>query len=855
MEVINEKFEKSNFLPFLWIYGYETKEEIIRTVDAIHKTGAKTLCIEPKRHPFFVQEPFFQDMRYVLERCKELDMGVWLLDDYACPTGHAGGVLKKLKNLKKEHILETHTDIVGDNKDIKLIIRKNKEEDQLLCACAYKRVSGDSQELTGDPIDLTDGAHGRYLYCSLPEGEWRIFFIFRSMAYADNNCSDLVDFLREESCALQIEYVYEPLYKEFKEEFGKTFLGFFIDEPMFDNPKYKITYRNVNPYVNTVGVEYTCLPFTDKVVDVLKQKVEGFTLPELTLLWHDLEGRSSYVRHAYMEYVSDCYRDNYVKKNAEWSHAHGVEYIGHIVEDYGVHARLDSGVGHFFKAMEYQDMSGIDIVLNQVIPGFAHYSQAGTQMLVDTDFFHYVLRQLGASSAHIDPKKRDRAMCEMFGAYGWNLDVTHQKWLMDYLMVGGINRFVAHSFTDRKGDKHFPPHFYDGGLNPQFDGFCANMAYCQRVLDKLEGGVHVAPVAMLYDGEGEWMNGDSHMPMQTVARPLIDNFYNYDILPMDTILSSVYVLDGKICCNKESYGVLVVPKAVYLPDALVDKLRELASMGAKIVFVERRTKGADFGEVVALGELVEYIDKLNIRDVVIKSNTELLRYYHAKEGKKDKFFFTNEDVIKNAKATVRLNYNGKIRICDCMKDEEIIRQVNGKFDLEIPTYCSLYVETMAEGDVTPDYEEKECSIDYDFDVSLAPCDNQEEFVFYRKATKPFNVIHFDEQPDFSGVVKFETSFDASDLGEKVILDLGRVGGVATVILNGKVYPTMICNPYTLNVTDSIKKGKNKLIVKVAGAPTALYIEDADPRWRSSYIPGRPVGLLSEIKLVFKNKKQ
>ena len=161
---------------------------------------------------------------------------------------------------------------------------------------------------------------------------------------------------------------------------------------------------------------------------------------------------------------------------------------------------------------------------------------------------------------------------------------------------------------------------------------------------------------------------------------------------------------------------------------------------------------------------------------------------------------------------------------------------------------------MAEGEFTPEYEVKESKIDYNFDVSLAPCDNQNAFEFYRKADKPFNVIHFDEKPDFSGVVKFETEFNADELGEKVILDFGRVGGVATVILNDKEYATLICNPYTLDVTDSIKQGKNKLIVKVAGAPTALYIEDADPRWRSSYIPGRPVGLLSDVKLVVKNKK-
>lgn len=850
MQVINEKFEKSNFLPFLWIYGNETTEDILDAVDAIHKSGARSLCVESKRHPYFGQKPFFDDLRAVIERAKEYDMGVWLLDDYCCPTGHAGGMLKKLTHLRKEHILETHTDIIGDNRDIRMIIRKNKEEDELLCACAFKRIDGASQELTGKPIDLTDGVHGRYLYCNLPAGDWRIFFIFRSMEYAD----DYVDFLRKESCELQIKYVHEPIYKEFKEDFGKNFLGFFIDEPMTDNPKYKITHRNQHPYFNTVGMEYVCLPFTDKVIDVLKNKVKDFTLPYLTCLWHDHDEIAPYIRHAYMEYYSDCYRDNYVKLCSDWAHEHGIEYIGHIVEDYGVHARLGSGVGHFFKAMEYQDMSGIDIVLNQVIPGFGHYAQAGTQTLVDTDFFHYVLGQLGASAAHIDPKKRGRAMCEMFGAYGWNLDVTYQKWLMDYLMVRGINRFVAHSFTARRNDIHFPPHFYDHGQNPQFDGFCSMMAYSQRVLTRLENGVHVAPVAMLYDGESEWMNGENYMPMQTVARPLVDNFYNYDILPMDTIIDSCYAKDGKLVCNEESYACLIIPKAVYLPKQLIDKLATLAKDGVKIIYVERRTKGCNFGEVVALGEITEYLDKMNVRDVKVKSSTDLLRYYHVKDGNKDKYFFTNEDVVNTANVKIEIPYKGKIEIYDAMKENVTVQESKGKLSFKIEPYGSLYIETQAEGELTAEYEEDVLEIAPTFDISLAPCENLTEFKFYKQTDKLFDIAHYDEQPDFSGSVGYNTKLTINELGDKVILDLGRVGGVAELTLNGKTYPTVVCQPFTVDVTDSVKKGENDLFIKVSGAPVAKYVEHADPRWRSSYIPCRPIGLLGEMKLIIKKQK-
>lgn len=36
------------------------------------------------------------------------------------------------------------------------------------------------------------------------------------------------------------------------------------------------------------------------------------------------------------------------------------------------------------------------------------------------EFYHYALAKLASSAAHLDPVKKGRAMCEAFGAYGWN---------------------------------------------------------------------------------------------------------------------------------------------------------------------------------------------------------------------------------------------------------------------------------------------------------------------------------------------------------------------------------------------------------------------------------------------------
>ena len=45
------------------------------------------------------------------------------------------------------------------------------------------------------------------------------------------------------------------------------------------------------------------------------------------------------------------------------------------------------------------------------------------------------LAKLAASLAHIDSKKKGRALCEVFGAYGWAEGLKLMKWLLTLLVL------------------------------------------------------------------------------------------------------------------------------------------------------------------------------------------------------------------------------------------------------------------------------------------------------------------------------------------------------------------------------------------------------------------------------------
>ena len=182
---------------------------------------------------------------------------------------------------------------------------------------------------------------------------------------------------------------------------------------------------------------------------MLAERLNEDPLSYLCGLWYDMEGRSNDLRYYYMDAVTRRYRDCFSKQIGDWCRAHGVGYIGHTVEDMNACSHLGGGAGHFFRALDGQTMSGIDIVLHQVLPGFAHHFSCAmlADQIADQAFFHYVLAQLAVSDAQLDPKKEGRAMCEVFGAYGWAEGTRIMKWLADFLLVRGINYFVPHALS------------------------------------------------------------------------------------------------------------------------------------------------------------------------------------------------------------------------------------------------------------------------------------------------------------------------------------------------------------------------------------------------------------------------
>ena len=851
-EILTNKHE-NYLLPFYWQRGDHT-DTIPQEMQMIYDSGCRAVCVESRPHPDFAGEGWWRDMDIILAEAKKRDMQVWLLDDDKFPTGHATGLIsKKYPHLRQWNLMETHVDVAGPMKGGSVIFTKENPDRVFLGAYAYKRYPDKNETCHYDGIcldEFVDRENG-FIDWDVPEGVWRIFCYYKARVGAHPMAGGYIDMINPESVRVLIEAVYEPHYAHYKEYFGNTFVGFFSDEPCFGNHLYKTSRCNKSVYNHTVGKDGLALPWNENVLRIMTEKLGYSPIPYLNLLWYedDADGdRQCEIRYAYMDTVTALYSECFTKQLADWAHDHGVMYIGHIIEDMNTH--LTGGAGHYFRALRWQDMSGIDIVLNQVMPGMSKYTHASSVGYGrgDGDFYHYVLGKLGASLAHLNPDMQGRAMCEVFGAFGYGEDSNLLKFLIDFLLVRGINHFVPHAFSSRYPDSDCPPHFGVKGRDPSFEAFTALMKYTNKVSHLLLGATHKANAALLYFMDSDWASRYGNaMVNEPVAERLYDAHIDYDIVPHD-ILQNASVEDGKLHIADEYFDCLIVPYADHIAKVELDTLKSLKKQGLPVYFINEMPENSDFdGEVVALDSLVPKMQSLGMTDVQVEDGCEALRIYHCVREGNDIFMFVNEDVAKAVNTTVTLPCSGDYARLDILNDKYTSGTVvDGKLSLNLAPNQSEIVVFGDKAGFEEEYEISESvAVSPNFTLYLADNTNMSHFEKMGEFEEFFNVTNAKHYPRFAGKMKYTFELDIDKDAKRVFLDLGEVGQNATLAVNGTDCGIRITKPYAFEITNAVREGKNSFEVVVSNT----LVRDT-PDFFSQFLLLAPSGLLGGIKLKY-----
>ena len=881
MKRLNDVLENNannSITPFFWQHG-ENQQILSRYMEKIHECGCGGVCVEARPHPEFGKEQWWNDVRCIVEKAKQENMEVWILDDSHFPTGYANGlVAEKYPHLIKKYLDCRRFDVVGPMKYARINLRflkgkpwqqKGRENDKIIGIYAARReedfISDDRVDpiITETMVDLSTKAEDKILYWDIPEGNWSIFVVFETFLGGEEATKDYLNPLVKEAAEVLIEAVYEPHYEHFKEDFGSTITTFFSDEPRFGNAK---------GCDGIIGKKEMVLPWCDGL-----EKKFPFEQKFLPLLFVDSQDSTMHkIRFEYMNLVSHLYSENFTQVLGAWCKEHGVKYVGHHIEDNGAHMRLGYGAGHLFRAQQGQDFAGIDVISNQIAPGYTFHHDAFATGGHDGVFYHYALAHLGASIAQNDPEKKGIAMCEAFGAYGWNEGLKWMKWITDHLLARGINYFVPHAFNPKEyPDWDCPPHFYAHGHNPQFRYFPILMNYMQRICHLLQGGIHETSVAVLYPAEGEWCGGTQ--PIEIVLRKLDQNQVESTIVSLDNLKQAKIENDimgnPTFSINLNTYKYLLVPHMKIIPEDMARVLLNMTQQGINVMFVDGYPEEILIKNQTLLEELFEAAKCIELNDIQKKchdwkiSNTsdyqsKLVTYTYRQEYGMVCFLF-NEDPNKKIETNFMVKTELKPVCYDAFTNslEECQYQLETNEKINIPLKLEPYeskivllkenwdgyqIKNTVSREIT-----KQTAIEGEWELGYLEAidfdENESKDIKFMQLGTRDELIPISCEKEFrdkSGTIRYKKSliFKQTE-GSRVFLDMGEVYETAEVFVNGQNAGVCICSPYRIEITDYLKDGNNELIIDVTNT-----LGNENKEFMSQYTPIEPFGLIGPVLL-------
>lgn len=848
----NRADKMNNYLyPFFWQHG-ETEDVIKTYMDKIHESGMQGVCVEARPHPEFVGDGWWHDMDIILAKAKEHDMKVWILDDSHFPTGYANGRIEKdFPQYRKLYLYQRRFDITGPMQGGRINAgilmgrpwsKPGLGDKKILGVYLAKRTSeyteaGDFYDaVCADSIrELPDAFANDVITLDVPAGSYSVFVVFTTYEGGEDATKNYLNPLVAEATQVLIDEVYEPHYAHYKDEFGKTITAFFSDEPRFGNtkgPNATIGTDMVLPWREGLEAE---LPFAQKY---------------LPLLWANAGGPEHEIRFQYMDLVTRLYSENFSGVLARWCNERGVYYLGHNIEDEGAHTRLGYGPGHYFRAQKMQDYAGVDIIGTQIVPGMPYHHDAFSTGGNNGEFYHYALGKLAGSAAHLDPKKKGRAMCEAFGAYGWNEGLKLMKWLADHLISRGINTFVPHAFDPKAfPDWDCAPHFYAHGHNPQFRYFPEFTNYVNRLLTLFNDGRSAAKVGVLYNAKLEWCG--KTMQIEKILRVLTEHQIDSDIISED-YLDEAEIVDGRFVINGQTFELLFVPEAEHIPSDLKAALDKLQASGVRVIHVNRDLALCDIA--TACDDLIEaHIDDCFKR----------LVYYHYIKSDMDVLFLFNESITEDLHTGLTLTGIDRKHLYyyDAFKDSyKKIDSAQAKIALDLSIYESkVIIATDEELDVQDiacvsksavsekaASDEPAAKWNGPWEVSYADALSYPAFTKLWEADAPIMINSIEGMEDKTGTAVYSAVLHVSEASSGMILDLGTVYETAEVFVNGTSAGVQIAPPYRIDVSSLLQPGDNDIRIEITNT-LGTQVRDG----LSQYLLIEPFGMAGEPHICIK----
>ncbi|MBQ7365369.1 MAG: hypothetical protein IJW46_07205, partial [Clostridia bacterium] len=222
-----------------------------------------------------------------------------------------------------------------------------------------------------------------------------------------------------------------------------------------------------------------------------------------------------------------------------------------------------------------------------------------------------------------------------------------------------------------------------------------------------------------------------------------------------------------------------------------------------------------------------------------------LRFYHVKADGQDIYFFFNESPDTPCCTNVTLPLGGdfvRLRLLEDTVYDDMTCDNVAELSL-LPGQSELWVFGERVGISKKPSCDTKLTLSPTVSVSLAHSEDLSHFEPYAVTDRLTNLTGAEGIRDFAGIIRYTFTFTVDEVPKAAELDLGEVGEVAHLYVNGCDLGVRVAVPYRFSLDGVLAAGENTVTVEVANT-LAYKLRDHF----SHYLALKPSGLLGPITL-------
>ena len=510
-------------------------------------------------------------------------------------------------------------------------------------------------------VGLPDKSALRYIIPVKPgeENGRRVFCERDGFVFVEHDSKTFLDMFDPEAMDYYLKKSYEEMWADFSDEYGKTILSVWVDEPSYDG---------------------AYLPFTPGIERLWRENFgEDFAAGVWKLFFGSDDSET--FRYRYRVILRDLLEENYFGKVRVWCNAHNLLFSGHLMMEETCGSQI-TRAGACMPYYKYFDIPGIDVLggamnwvddpINPVDPG---------NVMADNKTLVTVASQCVSAARQAGQK---HILAEMYGVTTENMTFRDMLNMFDSYAAMGISHRSVHGIfysLRGRGKRAYPPHV--SYYQPYWPKYKNVTDYCARVSEFISEGVTEGNIAVLHPLETAYMSyrgkiGESNSggteeldrKFYTLLRTLWTNHLDPELCDLATLRGMGRVENGRLVVGKMSYKTLILPD-----------IRVLTSDA--VTLFERFTR--EGGRLLILGKAPDMIDGVKSGFTLpgerVSDIQSLLRLLDGEgryklSGKGIQNLFVNRRVIDDG-------MNFFIHSEDCQHETNAVLEVEGRWSVSV----------------------------------------------------------------------------------------------------------------------------------------------------------------------------